>query len=208
MQRRTAKVVIDYQNIHLTGHGKFVPDGVLRHESLVHPLHFANQWLTVRNRTLAAKGMAGGVEQVQYDLVSVAAFRGLPSNKENPNGYRRNQAQQSEWTRDERVAVTYRPLRYSGQPGNRVIQEKGVDVMVALELVRSADRHTADVVVLASHDTDMEPALATALEADNVTIETVGWDRCRVLRVPGVRLWHTRLYGEQFVNSRDRKDYT
>ncbi|GMA26707.1 hypothetical protein GCM10025864_44660 [Luteimicrobium album] len=38
MERRSVKLVIDYQNIHLTGHGVFVPDSVPRHESLIHPL--------------------------------------------------------------------------------------------------------------------------------------------------------------------------
>lgn len=204
MERRTARVVIDYQNIHLTGHGQFAPNGLPRHESLVHPLHFANQWLTVRNHQLATKAIANGVDPVQYELEAVAAYRGLPSNKENPNAYRRNLAQQSEWTRDARVAVTYRTLRYH----QGVAQEKGVDVMVALDFVRSADRHTADVVVLASHDTDMEPALAMALEADDVTVETVGWTGCRILRAPGNSVWHTKLYGSHFVNARDRKDYT
>lgn len=201
------KMVIDYQNLHLTGHGQFVPDGVPRHESLVHPLHFANQWLTVRNRQLGTAAVAGQGLQLQYVLDAVAVFRGLPSNRENPAGYRRNQAQQSEWTRDPRVSVRLRPLRYSWKEGERVAQEKGVDVLVALELVRSADRHDADVLVLVSHDTDMEPALEAALDAPDVVIETAGWDRCRILRVPGKRVWHTKLHGPEFVASRDRKDY-
>lgn len=88
-----------------------------------------------------------------------------------------------------------------------MVQEKGVDVLVAFELVRSADRRDADVLVQVSHDTDMEPALEAALDAQDVAIETAGWDRCRILRVPGKRIWHTRLFGQEFVASRDRRDY-
>lgn len=169
----------------------------------MHPLHFANQWLNVRNSLLSGSSGSG-----PYEISSVAVYRGNPSNNENPKAYQRNQAQKSEWTRDKRVSVHYRTLQYIWHEGIRLPREKGVDVMVALDLVRSADRHEADVIVLASHDTDMEPALAAAAENEDCTIETVGWDGCRVLRVPGKRIWHTRLRGENFVRSRDRKDYT
>ncbi|GMA26706.1 hypothetical protein GCM10025864_44650 [Luteimicrobium album] len=145
---------------------------------------------------------------MQYVIEKVVVYRGLPSNTENPNAYRRNLAQQSEWTRDPRVEVIHRGLRYSWVNGERHAQEKGVDVLVALDFVRSADRGDADVVVLASHDTDLEPALAAAFESGKVGVETAGWDGCRVLRVPGRRVWHTRLHGDAFVRARDRKDYT
>lgn len=208
MEPLTVKMVIDYQNIHLTGHGAFVPEGHPKHESLVHPLYFAQQWLSVRNRIRATHSMRSGETLPPYALKAVAVYRGNPSNREDPKAYQRNQAQRSEWTRDSRVSVTYRTLRYTWRNGVYVAQEKGVDVMVALDFVRSADRYEADVIVLASHDTDMEPALATASENEDRTIETAGWHGCRVLRVPGHQIWHTALDGRHFVNSRDRKDYT
>ena len=46
-------------------------------------------------------------------LKSVLVYRGEPSPEHNPNGYRRNQAQKSEWERDARVQVHLRPLKYS-----------------------------------------------------------------------------------------------
>lgn len=208
MREVTVKMIIDYQNIHLTGHGVFVPNGIPKHESLVHPLHFASQWLTVRQHVMNLQAMEHGGEREALELKSVVVYRGNPSNRENPKAYQRNQAQRSEWTRDPRVRVEYRTLRYSWENGYRRPQEKGVDVMVALDVVRSADRHEADIVVLASHDTDMEPALETALENTDVRIETAGWVGCRVLRVPGQRIWHTALNGGHFVASRDRRDYT
>ena len=36
----SAAVIIDYQNIHLTGHDRFTPLGLPKHESLIHPLRF------------------------------------------------------------------------------------------------------------------------------------------------------------------------
>jgi len=112
-------------------------------------------------------------------------------------------AQRSEWTRDPLVSVVYRTLNYqNGQP-----QEKGIDVLVALRVVRAAEVGDFDAVMLASHDTDLEPALADAAERKNCHVETVGWQGCKVLRA-GVQLWHTTLGPTEFVRSRDRKDYT
>lgn len=231
-------VVIDYQNIHLTAHDKFAPPGVAKHESLVHPLHFASQVVNARNRVLSIQAMRGLLmRRPQARLDSVMVFRGLPSNERNPNAYRRSLAQRSEWTRDRRVTVTYRTLRYHRDGHLWVAQEKGIDVLVALELVRAADRRTHDIIILASHDTDLEPALSAAIEGpvaeaevslapmtssaldEQVTpsavpaqprphIETAGWQGCKVLQVPGRRVWHTALDGRAFVSARDRKDYT
>lgn len=203
----SVKMVIDYQNIHLTAHDNFAPGNVQKHESLVHPLRFANQWLQLRTHIRATSAMEAGVPVAQLRLDKVAVYRGLPSNKENPDGYRRNLAQQSEWTRDRRVEVFHRPLKYNWVHNARVAQEKGVDVLVALDFVRSADRHEADVLVLASHDSDMEPALAAALESEDCVIETVGWHGSRVLKVPNQKIWHAALHAPAFVASRDRRDY-
>jgi len=206
MEKRTARVIIDYQNIHLTGYDAFASYGTPKYSTLIHPLRFAQRWLDLRNHVLSIRAMAGAGPEIQYELDSVVVFRGLPSNKENPNSYRRNLAQQSEWTRDRRVTVTHRGLRYFQDGGQLRAQEKGIDVMVALEFLRSADRHLADAIILASHDTDLEPALAMALETD-VQVETVGWDGCRILRVPKQPIWHTRLTETDFKQSIDPKQY-
>ena len=48
MEKLRAAVVIDYQNVHLTAADLFRP-AQPRHLSLIHPLHFANQWVSARN---------------------------------------------------------------------------------------------------------------------------------------------------------------
>lgn len=140
-------------------------------------------------------------------------FRGLPGNKQQPDFYRRNQAQKSEWTRDRRVEVSYRPLKYTyDHDGYWTAQEKGVDVRVAIEVVKATDSGDFDVVILAAHDTDLEPALEYALGSENVRsgrvqIETAGWVNCKRLMIPGSPTWHTALNEVHFVRSRDRKEY-
>lgn len=206
MQR--VAVVIDYQNMHLTARGQFTPEGTPTHESLLHPLRLAEQ-------ILIARANAKGEGTPPCRVEKVYAFRGLPSNKHDPMGYRRSLAQRAEWTRDNRVEVTYRPLRYQEVHGVRTPQEKGVDVLVALTFVELVATAQYDLVIMAAHDTDQEPALEMALKTDaaamgKVTVETAGWWQCkRISPGNGVRRpWHTFLAVNHFRAARDLKDYT
>lgn len=217
-------VVIDYQNLHLTGHStfpatKFGP----RHDALVDPLHFANQLLGERN-VRQKQGRPNAV------LRRVVAFRGHPNSDHDPKGYARNLAQKAHWERDKRVSVTLRPLKYrylrdsAGQPVRDPITgvktpsgpptEKGVDVLCALALVREAAASDVDLVILASVDSDLEPALAEVLLAGTAKVETVSWyhpgQHCAELRLAdkSKRLWNTRLNETNFLNCLDRNNYT
>ena len=162
-----ASIVIDYQNVHLTGHGLFASTRNLpRHETVIDPLLFAQKLLLTRN-SRQRPGMAHAV------LRRVLVYRGEPSSEHDAHGYARNQAQKSQWERDRRVQVTLRPLKYeyerdaSGRPardaaGHKIVigrpQEKGVDVLCALAAVREAQDPATNLVVLASSDSDLAPA--------------------------------------------------
>lgn len=197
MELPSAIVVIDYQNIHLTARDIFSPTGTPAHECLIHPALFAEQVLHGRYLRTGVKA----------ELKKVLVFRGAPSNRESPRMYAYSQAHKSEWTKDRRVEVEYRTLRYFWENGVRVAQEKGIDVRVALALAEASMSKAADIVILASHDTDLEPALDAAQQwGPDTIVETAGWDSARVLR-PTPRVPHTRLDGAAFVKSRDRKDY-
>jgi uncharacterized LabA/DUF88 family protein len=192
-------VVMDYQNIHLTARDCFSPAGTPDEDVLIHPLLFANRLLQAR----AAR--QGDPTQKAATLAAVKVFRGSPGFKEQPFLYGVTQAQRSEWTRDPRVEVNYRTLRYiPGKP----TQEKGIDVMVALAFVEAVECGDYDVVVLAAHDTDLEPALDAALRKNRAKVETAGWKDCRRLKPTGRTVWHTALTGNDMVQSRDRKDYS
>lgn len=204
---RTA-VVIDYQNIHLTGHDEFADRTTAKHTTLVHPLHFANQLILARSNAMTARG--GDPGNISLELVDT--YRGLPTNAENPRQYRRSQLQMSEWTRDRRVSVTYRPLQYFGPIGQRISREKGVDVLVALAVVRLVQSGDYDLVILAAHDSDLEPALeqsvtTEAVKDGHVRIETAGWKGRKRLRAGRSTLWHTFMLDEHFSNSRDTRVY-
>lgn len=219
---RTA-IVIDYQNVHLTGHGRF--DSTRfgpKHEALIDPLFFAQQLLHVRN-SRQREGAAAAV------LRTVDVYRGLPSSDHDPAAYARNLSQKDRWERDRRVSVTLRPLRYryqrdaSGRPitdpqtGLRIPidspDEKGVDVLCALALVRHARRQDIDLVILASLDSDLIPALDEAV-LTGTKVETFSWwspkKRGFEMRLsnPARRLWNTRLNEQEFLRCIDRTDYT
>jgi hypothetical protein len=196
-------VVIDYQNIHLTAHDLFAPPGTRVRESLVDPVAFAERVVAVR----AARQRA----PVRARLAAVKVFRGAPSNQREPGLYSAAQRQRARWTRDPRAEVFYRTLRYPWNWGDPSCverpREKGVDVLVALELVDLARAGRHDVVVLASHDTDMEPAIERALAARRVGIETAGWQGARRLRPQGRNVWHTALDANDFMATRDTNNY-
>ncbi|MDR3068692.1 MAG: hypothetical protein LBU50_04230 [Cellulomonas sp.] len=215
-------VVVDYQNVHLVGHGLFVPDQP-RHETLIDPLRYAQVLLEARNRSIR-QGYAPAV------LGKVLVFRGHPSPEHDQSGYARNLAHKEQWERDRRVEVTLRPLKYryartsDGQTatdstGRKVLlgvppQEKGVDVLCALAVVREAQDPAVGLVVLASSDTDLAPALDEARRLDQAKIETACWyDSRRRLGYQlhptdrGRPLWNTRLTEPDFHASHDQTLY-
>jgi uncharacterized LabA/DUF88 family protein len=191
-----AAVVIDYQNIHLTARDTFAPYGTPAHETLVHPVKFGEELIGRWNELEPSK---------PAELITVAAYRGAPSNRQQPDLYKATQRQKSEWTRDRRLQLTYRTLRYSNKP-NVPPREKGVDVLVALNLVKLASSPDFDLVILAAHDTDLEPALEMAVADGSATIAIGGWHGCKKL-APGLGLRYLGLDGATFVRTRDRRDY-
>lgn len=110
-----------------------------------------------------------------------------------------------------------RPAARLGADGKKVVEskgEKGIDVLCALAVVRETRRPDVDLVVLASHDSDLEPALDEALGLRSAKIETFSWydpaqrHRIRQLR-PGAgrSIWNTRLGEGEFRNCWDLTDY-
>lgn len=220
-------IVIDYQNLHMVGWEACRDKVGALHECLIHPLAFANELLRVRN----ANQRPGFPEAVLSD---VWVYRGLPQQEYDPKDNSRNLAHQAEWEKDRRVHVTLRPLRYvpkyeqysttTGQGrGARTIathadgrwrceikREKGVDVLCALAVLREAQRATIDLVILASHDTDLEPALEEAQRLGQAKIETMRWnsDHMFVKQLKSNRpTWNTALNKASFEKCIDQKVY-
>jgi uncharacterized LabA/DUF88 family protein len=91
-------------------------------------------------------------------LTEVRVYRGQPDATRDPKGYGANRRQAAAWAHAG-VTVIQRPLRYPvGQPNARP-EEKGIDVILALDFVTMAARGDYDVGILMSTDTDLKPAL-------------------------------------------------
>jgi hypothetical protein len=170
MTERVA-VFLDYQNVHLVGRG-ILASGTPAGECVPHPATLADLIAAKRGRPS------------QAELIKV--YRGLPSPTRDPAKYAVNQAQAAHWTRDRRVAVHHRPLRYSAQGPPR---EKGIDVAIAVDLVHLAMRRQYDALVLFSADTDLLPAIELIRSAGWTHIEVAAWRRGPKLRLPNIRLW-------------------
>ena len=99
-------VVVDYQNVHLIAAGLYMP-GRPPEDALIDPYRFASQLAQARN--------AKNDDMHQVEVSRVEVFRGLPIPEDDSDAYRRNQAQQAQWTRGHHgvVNVTLRPLKYS-----------------------------------------------------------------------------------------------
>ena len=206
-------VVVDYQNVHLTAACLYMPGRPLE-EALIDPYRFASQLAQARNAT--------NDDTHQVELSRVEVFRGLPIPEDDHDAYRRNQAQKAQWTRGHHgvVNVTLRPLKYSWEyidgvkrPIRTSRQEKGVDVLCALALVDLARCGLYDVVVLASRDTDLAPALDNAARTSQAKVEAAKWyhpgsphtfGRIKTER----RLWTTSMTQQHFFTSLDPLDYT
>jgi uncharacterized LabA/DUF88 family protein len=215
-------IIVDYQNVHLTGHGLFASTRYLpKHETLVDPLYFAQQLIRRRNE-LQRPAMEHAV------LRHVYVFRGLPSPEHDADAYDRSQAQRAQWERDKRVYVTLRPLKYEyaraadGRPasdsdGNKIVigkREKGVDVLCALATVREAQDSANDLVILASSDSDLAPAIDEVQRLGCAKVETFCWydtvNRIGYQLHPTDRsrpVWNTRLDEQAFRASWDLTDY-
>lgn len=220
-----ATVILDYQNVHLTAHDIFRP-GQPTHHAVIDPNLFARRAVAERNAR-----QREGFPHARASRVLV--FRGLPHSEYDPEQNSTCMAQAKTWRRAG-AYVELRDLKYSFQRGadGRPIQdihgkkvplgpgrEKGIDVLCALACVREAGRPDTDLVILASRDTDLVPALDEVFDlsfADPKTfakIETASWYKKNgrmfgnLRPSDGRRIWNTNLNEACFEASLDRTNY-
>lgn len=208
-------VVVDYQNMHLTAHEYFTkPHGYKPHQALIDPFKLAFQIAAAKNATTDSG--------FHVEVSRIEVFRGIPSAEFDPQGHWRNQKQRDNWMRGRvgLIDVTLRPLKYGYRkvdgrsvPDPTNAQEKGIDVLCALSLVRLARSGHYDVVVLASRDTDLAPAIDEAAQVGTAKIEAVKWFDRDVPHSRGnlpteTKIWTTSLTYQHFQNCLDHDNYS
>lgn len=100
-------------------------------------------------------------------LVGVRLYTGRPDGALAPGTYAAHMRQSAAWAKDSAVTVKWRPLRYAQGAGRAgPPEQKGVDVQLAVDMVRLYIQNTYDVAILASTDTDLLPGLEALYELD------------------------------------------
>lgn len=146
-------------------------------------------------------------------LQEVRVYRGRPSQDKDRKTYAAHRAQTATWERvgGEMLKVRHRLLRYpvgGGRP-----QEKGIDVLLAIELVEAAIRHQCARAVVMSTDTDLLPAIELAVEERGESfVEVAGWvgspTAASLLHVKGSTVLRRPLRRHAYDRLEDRTDYT
>jgi uncharacterized LabA/DUF88 family protein len=161
-----------------------------------------------------AKGLAGASDPTdrQRELQQIRVYRGRPDNAREGVAYGAWRRQTALWENRgaDKFKLCTRDLKYDeyGKP-----REKGIDVWLAIDLVRAACHRTADRVVVMSTDTDLVPALMLAVEERGPAfVEVAGWvgsvEAASLLRVPGHRIVHRELSQKAYEVLADPTDYT
>ena len=211
-----ATVIIDYQNVQLVSVKLFKPL-LPRHAHYIHPYNFSQTLMIKRNKKHLSQILHGTVTKI-------LVYRGLPSPYHDAKDHERNLQQAKNWKTKPEVIIFQRPLRYSflkdnneqfllDKNGKRIVikrEEKGIDVLCALALVREA--RTSDLVILASQDTDLVPAIEEAIALKQAKIETFSWyskssRQSFELRSPVAPTWNTRLGEEEYFQCLDENTY-
>lgn len=185
-------VFIDYQNVYHRARACFGFDAAPSTEGQVDPRRLAD---VLADRAPPPRR-----------LVAVRVYRGEPSPRLDPRAHAATQRQSACWAADHLVTVWTRPLRYTAAGP----QEKGVDVLLAIDLVEAAWRDRFDVAVVASADSDLAPAVERVLDVGK-GCEVAAWRAagCRSrLAVPGRAVRCHWLDRGDFEGVADHRQYT
>lgn len=190
-------VFIDWQNCYRSARDAFGFGGGKR--GAIRPLMLARRLAGDR---LSAQGTG--------ELTSLKIYSGQASQKRNAKTYAANRRQFQSWRNSSEVVdVVTRTLDYSlGDP-----REKGIDVKLAVDLVRAAlvdDDH--DVAIVVSADTDLLPALELVVEERGpAAVEVATWEgpywAPSPLGLAGETIRQHRLNQNVFDLAEDTRDY-
>jgi DNA-binding transcriptional regulator YhcF (GntR family) len=188
-------VFMDYQNVHGWARRQFLPFGAHPADGHVDPLSLS-QLLVQRRRRPS-------------ELTEVRVYRGRPSPDHQPRAAAANDRQAAVWQRSGKVTAIRRPLRYPPDWPDSPATEKGIDVAIAIDLVRLAMSKKYDAAVLVSADTDLLPAIETIYDLRLAHIEVATWSGANRLRFPSSQLpWCHYLTKTDYQSVEDPTDYT
>jgi len=190
-------VFLDYENAHRGGLEAFWPRGTSRSQGHINPRRLGD--------LLVARRSASGLASV---LAEVRVYRGQPAPSRQPAAAAANSRQTVAWERLGQVTVIRRPLRYPRNWPAEPAIEKGIDVRLAVDLVRLAYENAYDVGIVFSADTDLLPAIEAVIDRGGPHTEVGAWKDSTRLRIPGQKLWCHWVNISDYGLIADPKAYT
>ena len=143
-------------------------------------------------------------------LSEVRAYTGRPDRTKDARGSAAHERQSAAWA-ESGVAVRWRLLSYPRDWPRSRPREKGVDVAIATDIVSLSLRRVCDVIVVASADTDLQPAIEEVRLRTDIRVEVAGWwgeGARQRLSLAGSNLWCHWLRRDDYEQVRDDTDYT
>jgi uncharacterized LabA/DUF88 family protein len=195
---------VDYQNVYRSARDCFHPEPSAPHVAgQINPL-------LLGEHIVAASPF-------DRELAGVRVYRGRPDPRRDSHGYTACTRQIDTWSRDPRVTVITRTLRYPrGWPYRRQYgekpQEKGIDVALAIDFGWLALEDQYDVGVLMSTDTDLKPALEKVATLTDKRVEVAAWSGRagynQRLSIDNVQLWCHWLHRNVYEKVCDLTNYS
>lgn len=147
----------------------------------------------------------------QRQLEEVRVYTGIPNQQMDFERYKSFRSRTAIWEKQGCV-VKARRLRYSDKGPPR---QKGVDVQLAVDVVRLAVLGRLDVAIIVSTDTDLEPVLETFWELENereqrserLPVEVVAWQEAESRHSQRFGLRHELPYEPVWCHFLSLSDY-
>ena len=116
-------------------------------------------------------------------LAEVRFYTGVPSKSQSADWHKF-------WNNKLRALQRQEVYVYRGRltPSGENVQEKGVDVSLAIDLVQATHQQSYDVAIVVSQDSDLTPAVELAKKVAQDQTRTVDFESA-IPRVPGRRLF-------------------
>lgn len=187
-------VFLDYQNVHGWARRQFYPYGAYPAQGHIDPLRTAQYLVSRRQR-----------ESV---LRQVRIYRGRPNPERQPGASRANDRQTGDWERSALVEVIRRNLAYPQNWPTTPAQEKGIDVAIAVDIVRMFMAREMDAAILFSSDKDLLPALEAVRDLRLGHAEVAAWSGAHRLRFDGTQMpWCHHIDESTYRTLEDQFDY-
>ncbi|MDR0784036.1 MAG: NYN domain-containing protein [Propionibacteriaceae bacterium] len=188
-------VFLDYQNVHGWARRQFLNFDADLSDGHVFPLK-VGELLTSRRKR-------------DSDLLEVRVYRGRPNPERQPGAAQANDRQADMWERSDQVHVIRRNLQYPPDyPVSKAI-EKGIDVAIAVDMIRLGMSGYMDTAILFFSDNDLMPAVEVLWGMPSCHVEVAAWTSAARLRFPRTQQpWCHHLNEADFEAIRDRYDYT